>query len=76
MRQTVERLDLPQCLRSVLSGQAVHGNCFVVVEPGAVVTMASPFGALVLVWGEGPETWTDGEAAGAGHAVVRSLLGF
>ncbi len=26
VRQTVERLDLPQCLRSVLSGQAVHGN--------------------------------------------------
>lgn len=59
-----------------VNGQTVHGNCFVVVEPGAVVTMASPFGALVLVWGGGPEAWADGEAAGAGHAVVRSLLGF
>lgn len=26
VRQTVERLDLPQCLRSVLAGVAVHGN--------------------------------------------------
>ncbi|MEO7243852.1 MAG: hypothetical protein ABIX12_01705 [Rubrivivax sp.] len=56
----------------VVNGQAAHANCFVVVEPGATVRMASPFGALALVWSEGRESI----AEGAGDSAPRSLFGF
>lgn len=39
--------------------QRAWANCFVVIEPGASVRIASPFGALVLVWAEGRETWVE-----------------
>ncbi len=53
----------------VVSGQKAHANCFVVIEPGATVRMASPFGALALVWAEGREQWP---ASGGGG----DLFGF
>lgn len=60
-----------------LAGRVVHANCFVVVEPGATVEMASPHGALLLAWAEGPERWLDSAAAGGGARTVRtSLFGF
>lgn len=50
-----------------------HGNCFVTVAPGAVVRMASPFGALMLGWAEGPPEWA---ARFKPHgSVVASLFG-
>ena len=48
----------------VVSGQKAHANCFVVIEPGATVRIDSPFGALALVWAEGPEHWPAGAAPG------------
>lgn len=35
VRQSVERLDLPQCLRAVLAGQAVHDGGKAIAEPPA-----------------------------------------
>ena len=46
-----------------------HANTFIVIEPGATVRMASPFGALALVWAEGREAWRDG-------GVDANLFGF
>jgi hypothetical protein len=34
---------------------AAHAGCFVVCEPGAQVTVRSPYGALLLAWAEGRE---------------------
>ena len=52
-----------------INGNKAHGNCFVVIEPGATVRMASPFGALALVWAEGREHWSEAQASA-------SLFGF
>ena len=40
-----------------VNGQRAWANCFVVIEPGATVQISSPFGALVLIWAEGRESW-------------------
>jgi hypothetical protein len=53
-----------------VNGQKAHGNCFVVIEPGATVRLESPFGALALVWAEGRESWASDVDAGA------NLFGF
>lgn len=58
-----------------VGGRSVHANSFVIVEPGALVTLASPFGALVLAWAQGPEAWADGEPQHE-RAVRTSLFGF
>jgi hypothetical protein len=58
-----------------INGRTVHGNCFVVIEAGAEVTMASPFGALVLAWAEGPEHWAT-PPSDASRSVTSSLFGF
>jgi hypothetical protein len=50
-----------------INGQPAHANCFVVCEAGARVQIDSPFGALLLVWAQGPET---------ACSVERSLFGF
>lgn len=47
-----------------ISGQKAHANCFVVIEPGATVRIASPFGAIALVWAEGRERWAGADAPG------------
>ena len=46
-----------------INGQKAFANCFVVIEPGATVRIESPFGALALVWAEGPENWPSPRAA-------------
>lgn len=59
-----------------INGQVAHGNCFVVIEPGAEVRMASRYGALLLAWAEGPEVWLDSASATGPRAVRSSLYGF
>jgi hypothetical protein len=51
----------------IVNDAKAHANCFVVIEPGATVRMASPFGAIALVWAEGREAMADADA---------NLLGF
>ncbi len=65
-----------------INGQVAHANCFVVIEPGAVVQLTAPFGALLLAWAEGPESWlpqssgaSKGEPASS-KAERISLFGF
>ena len=53
-----------------VNGAPAHANCFVVIEPGAAVRIASPYGALVLAWAEGRERWNDGGSD------RRNLFGF
>jgi hypothetical protein len=59
-----------------INAQIAHANCFVVIEPGALVDMQSPFGALLLVWAEGPQAWAQAPAAGDAGAVQPGLFGF
>jgi hypothetical protein len=59
-----------------VNGQPAHGNCFVIIEPGAQVQLESPFGALLLAWAEGPEQWIDGGARDTSRAPRPSLFGF
>jgi len=54
-----------------VNGEPAHANCFVVIEPGATVRIASPYGALVLAWAEGRERWNDGDSDRP-----RNLFGF
>lgn len=37
-----------------VNGASAHADCFVIVEPGQEVSLASSFGARLLVWTEGP----------------------
>jgi ChrR Cupin-like domain len=39
----------------IVNDSKAYANCFVVIEPGATVRMAAPFGAIALVWAEGRE---------------------
>ena len=59
-----------------IGGHTLHGNCMAVIEPGAKVEMSSRWGALMLVWADGPEAWIDTSAAQQGRAAVPSLFGF
>lgn len=43
-----------------VGGVVAHANCFVIVEPGATVEIASGFGALFHAWSEGPTDWAGG----------------
>ena len=54
-----------------VNGQRAHANCFVVIEPGATVRIASGYGALVLGWAEGRERWPGTEGGES-----RNLFGF
>jgi hypothetical protein len=38
----------------VLNGQSVSGPAFVIIEPGAEVTLASVYGCSLMAWAEGP----------------------
>jgi ChrR Cupin-like domain len=49
--------------------QGAHANCFVVCEPGARVHIDAPFGALLLAWAQGRESYNEGSA-------VADLFGF
>jgi hypothetical protein len=60
-----------------INGLEAHANCFVVVEAGATVSMTAPFGALLLAWAEGPESWaTASDAADGSRSPQSSLFGF
>jgi hypothetical protein len=59
-----------------INGRVAHANCFVIIEAGAEVQMASPYGALLLAWAEGPEDWLDEAAIGPARAQRSSLFGF
>jgi hypothetical protein len=52
-----------------VNAQRAHANCFVIVEPGATVRVASGYGAIALVWAEGRERWLGADT----HA---SLFGY
>lgn len=41
-------------------GAVAHANCFVIVEPGATIEIASDFGALFHAWSDAPIDWADG----------------
>jgi quercetin dioxygenase-like cupin family protein len=59
-----------------INGVVSHANTFVSIEPGAELHWRSPYGALLLVWAEGPEQWL-GVAPGQGLRTFRpSLFGF
>jgi hypothetical protein len=58
-----------------INGTAVHGNSFVVIEAGAEVRLAAPFGALLLVWAEGPERGLNPKP-GEQRSAAPSLFGF
>lgn len=60
--------------RLVVDGAVVLANSFIAVDAGAVVRVASPHGALVLAWAEGPEEWL--VTAATVRAVRSSLFGF
>lgn len=47
-----------------IDGRTAAAGSFVVLEPGTEASIASPFGALVLGWAEGPVHWVDPPAAG------------
>jgi hypothetical protein len=47
--------------RLLVNGHLVRANSIVVIDAGAEVELAAPFGALALVWAEGAEQWP-GEA--------------
>lgn len=57
-----------------VDGQAAHAGCFVILEPSAEVSLACPFGALVLAWAEGPAHWIDPPASVDGAPPPRADL--
>jgi hypothetical protein len=59
-----------------IDGRLVQANSFVVIEAGALVEMASPHGALLLAWAQGPEVWRDPAALPRQHSARCSLFGF
>lgn len=57
-----------------VDGRVAHAGCFVILEPTAEVSLASPFGALVLAWAEGPCHWIDPPAGVDGAPPARADL--
>jgi ChrR Cupin-like domain len=47
-----------------VNSQAGNANCFVVCEAGALVRLDAPFGALLLAWAEGRESYAPGSTMG------------
>jgi hypothetical protein len=45
-----------------IGDKVAWANCFVIVEPGTTITLASDFGALFHAWSEGRIDWADGVA--------------
>jgi hypothetical protein len=46
-----------------VDGRVASAGCFVILEPGAEVSLASPYGALLLGWAEAPAEWVDAPGA-------------
>lgn len=45
-----------------VGGEVAWANCFVIVEPGATIGIASAFGALFQCWSDARVDWADGVA--------------
>ncbi len=45
-----------------IGGKAAWANCFVVIEPGTLLSIESDFGAAFHAWSEGPVQWAEGQA--------------
>ena len=56
-----------------VNGQQAWGNCFVIIEPDTEVTMASRFGARMLLWADAPATAV---STGIGGRTLNNLFGF
>ena len=60
-----------------VDGRVAAAGSFVILEPGAEVSLASPFGALLLAWAEGPAHWIDPPApSGDGPTARADLFGY
>lgn len=60
-----------------VNGRLACAGCFVIVEPQTELSLACPFGALLLAWAEGPAHWVDPPGPGREERVVRAdLFGF
>ena len=46
-----------------IEGALAYANCFVLIEPGTTLRLASDFGALFHVWSEGRLDWADGASS-------------
>jgi len=59
-----------------VDSRVVTANSFVIVEPETELSLASPFGALLLAWAEGPAHWVEPVAApgATGAPAVRADL--
>jgi len=56
--------------------RTVPAGSFVIIEPLTEVSLASPYGALLLAWAEGPAHWVDAPALPAAHPVRSDLFGY
>ena len=43
-----------------IDGERAAAPSFVVIEPGAEISVRSDFGATLLAWAEGATAWSDG----------------
>jgi hypothetical protein len=60
-----------------VDGRVACAGSFVIVEPQTELSLACPFGALLLGWAEGPAHWVDPPGSSRGEPEVRSdLFGF
>jgi len=60
-----------------IDGRLACAGCFVIVEPQTEISLACPFGALLLGWAEGPAHWVEAPASERGLPPVRAdLFGF
>ena len=57
-----------------IDGRVAAAGSFVILEPLAEISLASPFGALLLGWAEGPAHWIDAPLAADGAPQPRSDL--
>jgi len=59
-----------------VDGRMASAGCFVILEPGCEVSLACPFGALLLGWAEGPAHWIDPPASDDPPAARADLFGY
>lgn len=59
-----------------VDGRTAAAGGFVILEPGTEASLASPFGALLIVWAEGPAHWVDAPASGDAAALRADLFGY
>lgn len=57
-----------------IDGRVAVAGSFVILEPQAELSLASPFGALLLGWAEGPAHWIDAPPTADGGSPARADL--